>query len=514
MEMRNVVQAVENYVAQGNLEKGILLLRDQLEVVNKPLYHEVLHLSARFKNIQQERIKGMISRDQEEAGRSQTAQTLLDILRKLEELETGLEKESENPSLPATEIAISQPQPPVVSTFAAPPIYSQPAPEKVILHMDLDAFFVSVERMRDSRLNGLPLIIGGSGERGVVASCSYEARTFGVHAAMPMRLARKICPQAIVISGDYDAYTHYSHMVTDVIGETAPLYEKASIDEFYIDMTGMERFFGCWKWATEMKARIGTETGLPISFGLSINKLVSKIATNESKPNGQREVAETEIPSFLDPMPVRKIPMVGEKTAQDLTYMGIRSVKMLRQIPREVLTYIYGKPGNMLWERSRGIDGSPVVPYSDKKSISTESAFPKDTIDVIFLRSTLTRMVEELAFKLRKDQKLCACVSVKLRYSNFDTVTRQARIAYTANDEVLIRKVLTLFDKLYQRRLLVRLVGVKFTQMVYGGHQVALFEDTEQKIDLYQAVDEIKHKFGTGAIKRASGINGKKAQPG
>ena len=383
-----------------------------------------------------------------------------------------------------------------------------------ILHLDLDTFFVSVERLKDSRLNGMPIIIGGSSDRAVVSSCSYEARRFGVHSAMPLRIAKRICPQAVFISGDHEAYSQYSSMVTEVIEDESPVFEKASIDEFYVDMTGMERFFGCWKWGTELRQRVTKETGLPISFGMSINKMVAKVATGEAKPSGQLRIEKEEVEDFLAPMPVSKIPMVGPRTTQGLAHMGVRSISILREIPKEVLEHVYGKQGTMLWKRARGIDHAQVVPHSDRKSISTENTFQRDTIDIRFLSSTLVRMTEQLAFKLRDSQKLCACITVKLRYSNFETVSRQARIPYTANDEVLIRKALQLFERLYQKRLLVRLIGVKLSHMVYGSHQIVLFEDTEKKIDLFQAMDTIKHKYGGSSIRRASGLVEGEQRPG
>ncbi|MEO1449807.1 MAG: DNA polymerase IV [Bacteroidota bacterium] len=375
-----------------------------------------------------------------------------------------------------------------------------------ILHMDLDTFFVSVERLKDSRLEGKPLIIGGTGDRGVVASCSYEARLFGVHAAMPMRLARRFCPQAIVISGDFDAYTDYSHTVTEIIQTDAPVVEKASIDEFYVDMTGMERFHGCWTYARHMRQRVMRETGLPLSFGLSVNKLVSKVATNEAKPNGELHIPATRITPFLDPLSVRKLPAVGKQTAQQLISMGVRRVHTLREIPKPVLQRAFGKPGLSLYRKARGEDDSPVVPFSERKSISTETTFPKDSIDILHLRSTITHMVEKLAFKLRQSGKLTACITVKIRYANFETFTRQARLPFCGQDDVLIAKALELFDRLYEKRVRIRLVGVRFSQLVPGAPQLLLFQKQARQIDLYDALDQIKHRWGHAAVRRASGM--------
>lgn len=379
-------------------------------------------------------------------------------------------------------------------------------PGRSVLHLDLDTFFVSVERLRDSRLNGKPLLIGGSGDRGVVASCSYEARRFGVHSAMPMRMARRLCPQAIIISGDMDAYSRYSRLITDIIRDQSPLFEKSSIDEFYVDLTGMDRFFGIGLWSTELRQRIIRESGLPISSGLSANKMVSKVATGEAKPNGQLQIFSGHEHEFLDPLSISKIPMIGDKTYRLLRSMGIERVRTLRDIPLEMMQRLLGKNGIVLWKRANGIDNSPVIPYSEAKSISTEMTFDQDTIDVVRLRALLLGMTEKLAFRLRDKQQLASCVAVKLRYSNFDTVSRQAMIPYTASDHTMIPKVLELFERLYDRRLLVRLVGVRLSHLVHGSYQINLFEDTEHDIRLYQAIDRMKRKYGPRAVVRAYGM--------
>ncbi len=348
--------------------------------------------------------------------------------------------------------------------------------------MDLDTFFVSVERLRDSRLNGKPLVIGGTGNRGVVASCSYEARTFGIHSAMPTHLARQLCPDALFISGDMEAYTRYSSSITDIIREASPLFEKASIDEFYIDASGMERFFGTFKWACQLRKQVIKETGLPISMGLSINKLVSKVVVGEYKPNGEKQISAGDERGFLAPLSVKKIPMVGQKTTQFLYDMGIRTVKTLREMLIKMLQSAFGKNCTELWNKANGIDHTPVIPHSEQKSMSTESTFSTDTIDVKRLKSILIAMVEKLTFKLRKEQNLTSCIVVKIRYSNFDTETKQIHIPYTSSDRALIRTALELFDKLYTRRMLLRLVGVRFSHLVHGQYQINRFDDTEEII--------------------------------
>lgn len=378
-----------------------------------------------------------------------------------------------------------------------------PAPGRTIVHLDLDTFFVSVERLMNSSLAGKPVIIGGASDRGVVASCSYEARRFGVRSAMPMKLALNLCSQATVVRGDMENYSKYSRLVTDVIAEQAPVYEKASIDEHYLDLTGLERFFGAMKWAHELRARIISETGLPISLGLSVNKTVSKIATGEAKPNGELQVEQPRVRPFLEPLSIRKIPMIGLKTYQVLRSMGVADIRTLSLIPPEMMEKLMGKNGLDIWKKANGIDTTPVVPYSERKSISTETTFEQDTIDVQHLREVLSTMVEKIAFQMRKKEKLTGCVTVKIRYANFDTHTLQKTITYTSFDHVLTRVVLELFGRLYQRRMLIRLVGVRFSQLVSGVQQLDLFDDTPEMVSLYQALDRIRKRYGITAVTKA-----------
>ena len=380
-----------------------------------------------------------------------------------------------------------------------------PEPNRSILHLDLDAFFVSVERRKDSRLKGRPLIIGGTGDRGVVASCSYEARKFGVHSAMPMRMARNLCPHGIVIKGDYEAYEQCSQEVTEIIREESPLFEKSSIDEFYIDLTGMERFFGCYRYAKELRKRILRETHLPISMGLSVNKLVSKVLTNHVKPNGQQQLPSQHVQDFLAPLHVRRLPMIGMQTSRRLSYLGIQRVYTLREIPLTVLERVFDKQGILLFRSARGEDDRPVIPHVDRKSLSTERTFAQDTIDRAYLRTLIIQMTEQLAFRLRAEGKMTTCIQVKLRYANFETVQKQMRIPYTSTDEALIPKALHLLEKVYEKRLRVRLIGVKLSQLVPGRPQMSLFSPPAQQAGLYEALDLIRCKYGQRMIGRASG---------
>jgi DNA polymerase-4 len=378
--------------------------------------------------------------------------------------------------------------------------------DRHIAHFDLDAFFVSVEALRNPKLRGKPLLVGGGSDRGVVAACSYEARKYGVHSAMPMKIARRLCPDAIVIKSDLEAYSKYSRLVTDVIKDTAPVFEKASIDEFYIDLTGMDKFFGCLQFTEQLKKKIHKESGLPISWGLASNKLISKVATNEVKPNGQLEIPFGNEKSFLAPLSVIKIPGVGKETGYKLLKMGVETVKVLSEIPVEMMENLLGKAGIDLWRKANGIDETPVVPYHEQKSISTESTFQTDTIDTHFLHSQLVRMTEEIAFQLRQQNKLTGCVTVKVRYSNFETFTKQITIPYTNADHVLLQTAKELFNKLYERRLLIRLLGIRFTHLIPGNYQISLFEDTQEMIKLYQAIDSVKKRFGEKTLIRAVGV--------
>jgi len=377
---------------------------------------------------------------------------------------------------------------------------------RTVLHLDLDTFFVSVERLMDRRLNGKPLLIGGTGDRGVVASCSYETRKFGVHSGMPMRMARELCPEALVIRGNSVNYSKHSHAVTDIVREAVPVCEKTSIDEFYADLTGMDRFFGCWQYARELRERIIRETGLPISFGLSENKTVSKVATGEAKPNNALRIERGSERPFLAPLGIRKIPMVGEKTYQALRNLGVRRIGTLQKMPVDMMERVLGKSGRIIWRKARGEDPSPVMPTSDRKSISTERTFRKDTTNTDQLRGILIAMAENLAFQLRRGSKLTACITIKVRYSDFDTRTLQARIPYTAADHRLVPKTLEMFEKLYDRRVLVRLVGVRYSHLVGGGIQMALFDADEDRQALYRAMDGLRERFGDRAIVSAASL--------
>jgi DNA polymerase IV len=376
--------------------------------------------------------------------------------------------------------------------------------DRRIVHLDLDTFFVSVERLLDSSLIGKPVIIGGASDRGVVASCSYEARSFGVHSAMPAKLAKQLCPQAVFVRGDMECYSKYSHLVTDIIKDKSPLVEKASIDEHYIDITGMDRYIkSSMLWTHELRESIIKESGLPISFGLSVNKTVSKVATGEAKPSGEKQVDTGIEKLFLAPLSIKKIPGIGGKTFTVLRNMGIEKVSTIQQMPMLMMQKVLGENGQIIWKKANGIDNSPVIPYFEQKSMSHETTFDKDTTDMEQLKRVLLKMVEKLAYELRSSKKVAGCITLKLRYSDFQTHTFQCRIPYTASDHVLLNKVLELFQKHYSRRVLIRLIGVRLSNLVSGFTQINLYEDTEEMINLYQSLDRIRNRYGFKAIMRS-----------
>ncbi len=379
-------------------------------------------------------------------------------------------------------------------------------PQRYIAHLDLDSFFVSVEMLNDPSLKGKAVIVGGSRDRGVVTTCSYEARKFGVRSAMPMKTAMKLCPHAILVRGTRGEYSRYSRWVTEIIAAKAPLFEKASIDEFYIDLTGMDKFFDPFQWTIELRKEIMEQTQLPISFGLASNKMVAKIATDEAKPNGYLFVQPGREKDFLAPLPVNKFSGVGEQTLKILQSMGIYFIKDIITTPIEVLEKKLGKWGTDLWHKAHGIHHSEVHAYHEAKSISTENTFEENKTDIDFLLSELVRMTEKVAYELRQDEKLAGCIAVKIRYPDFETTSRQTTIDYTFRDDELIPVAIDLFHKLYRKGQPVRLLGVKLSELTNHAIQGSLFDDAEKKNELYKAIDDVKNKFGKSLLQKARTI--------
>ena len=376
-------------------------------------------------------------------------------------------------------------------------------PQRYIAHFDLDSFFVSVEVLNDPTLKGKAVIVGGSKDRGVVTTCSYEARKFGVRSAMPMKQAMKLCPHAIIVRGTRGEYSKYSRMVTDIIAAKAPLFEKASIDEFYIDLTGMDKFFDPYQWTIDLRNEIIEKTGLPISFGLATNKMVAKIATDEAKPNGYLFIQPGMEKIFLAPLSVNKFSGVGDHTFEKLKAMGIFTIEQLSETAIEILEQKLGHNGASLWRKSQGIHHGEVHPYHEAKSISTENTFEENKSDLNFLLSELVRMTEKVAYELRKDEKLTGCIAVKIRYPDFETTSRQTTIDYTFRDDELIPQAIDLFHKLYRKGEPVRLLGVRLSELTNEATQGSLFDDAEKKTNLYKAIDDVKDKFGKDFLQKA-----------
>ncbi|MBS1932802.1 MAG: DNA polymerase IV [Bacteroidetes bacterium] len=377
---------------------------------------------------------------------------------------------------------------------------------RIIAHFDLDAFFVSVECLNDPSLKGKPLIVGGHSERGVVAACSYEARKFGIHSAMPMKTAMRLCPHATVVGGTRGEYSKYSRWVTDIISSKAPLFEKSSIDEFYLDLTGMDTYFKPLQWTIDLREEIMKQTKLPISFGMASNKMVAKIATDEAKPNGYLHIPAGFEKEFLAPLKVGKIPGVGEHTCEVLKEMGIETINDINNTSIALLEKRLGKYGIELWNKSNGVHYGEIVPYHESKSISTENTFHENTTDMVFLMSELVRMTERVAYELRCDNKTAGCIAVKIRYPDFETTSRQTSIPYTFYDDELIMKAKELFHKLYRKGEPIRLLGVRLSELTDEAIQTNLFEDTERKTELYKAIDDVKGRFGKDSITKATGI--------
>lgn len=376
--------------------------------------------------------------------------------------------------------------------------------QHIIAHFDLDSFFVSVEVLNNPSLKGKPVIVGGA-ERGVVAACSYEARKFGIHSAMPSSQARRLCPQAIFVKGHHSEYTRYSRWVTEIIAAKAPLFEKASVDEFYLDLTGMDKYFNALQWTTDLRQQIIDETGLPISFGLANNKMVAKMATNEAKPNGYLQIAYGKEKEFLAPLDVNKIPGVGDQTEQVLKHMGINIIADIHKSTPDELESRLGKWGIDLWNKAQGIHTSKVTPYHEAKSISTENTFDENVTNMKFLMSEVVRMTEKIAYELRQEEKVAGCIAVKIRYPDFETTSRQTTMPYTAAEDEMIPIVKDLFHKLYRKGTPVRLLGVRLSELTNNAVQTNLFSNTGKKTDLYKAIDDVKNRFGKSSVSRAAG---------
>lgn len=376
-----------------------------------------------------------------------------------------------------------------------------------IAHFDIDSFFVSVEIINNPTLKGKPVLVGGSKERGVVAACSYEARKFGIHSAMQMRKAFQLCPNAIIVKGSRGEYGRYSKWVTEIIAARAPLYEKASIDEFYIDLTGMDKYFDPLQWAIELRNEIIEQTKLPISFGLAPNKLLAKIATDEAKPNGYIYVQHGMEREFLSPLKVSKIPGVGDRSFLTLKKLNLNYIGDIHKKTKKEMEECLGNWGVDLWEKSNGIYHGIVTPFHIAKSISTENTFEKNLTKPDEMVKEIVRMSEKVAYELRSNKNLSSCISVKIRYADFETTSKQKIVAPTNRDDEIIPSALDLFEKLLRKGSEVRLLGVKLSHFKENHIQGNIFNDSKKVIHLYQAIDSIKDKFGASLLVKARTIN-------
>ena len=379
-------------------------------------------------------------------------------------------------------------------------------PQRYIAHFDLDSFFVSVEMLLDPSLLGKAVVVGGSRDRGVVTTCSYEARKFGVRSAMPMRKAMELCPHAIIVKSSYGQYAKYSAWITNIIAANAPLYEKASIDEFYIDLTGMDTFFNPLEWTIKLRQAIMDETGLPISFGLATNKLVAKIATDEAKPNGYLFVTPGKEKEFLAPLPVEKLGGVGKKSHQTLLALGIHTIGDILKYDGVLLEKALGKWGTQLIRQANGKSDSVVSPHRESKSISAENTFEENTADLDILLAQLVGQAERVSYELRQEKKYATCVAIKFRNANFETSTRQITIPATIADSDIIKAATDLFTKLYVPGTLVRLLGVRLAGLTDTGAQTNLFDNKTEQHALYDAIDAVKNKFGKSVLRKARTI--------
>ncbi|MFB0536884.1 MAG: DNA polymerase IV [Anaerolineae bacterium] len=381
-----------------------------------------------------------------------------------------------------------------------------------ILHLDVDAFFASVEEILDPSLKGKPLIVGARPEqRGVVASASYAARAFGVRSAMPTAQALRLCPQAIVLPPRHKVYGEYSARMMAILSEYSPLIEPLSLDEAFLDVTGCQARWGSpEELARQLQERLEVELGLSASIGLASNKLVAKIASGLEKPRGFVEVPHGKEAEFLAPLPVEKLWGVGEVTARNLHEMGVFTIGQLAQLPVAQLEARFGRRGRDLYRQARGIDDSPVVVEREEKSLSREVTFAEDIGDRQVLRKKLLSLSEDVARRLRKRGLRGRTVKLKLRYSDFKTLTRQVTLdAPTDLEQVIFEQAARLLEKAWDRRRKVRLIGVGVSKFGPEERQLSLFEGTgegkaEKRRRLSQAVDRIREKYGDEVIRRAS----------
>lgn len=383
-----------------------------------------------------------------------------------------------------------------------------------ILHVDMDAFFVSVEEVLDPSLKGKPVIVGGDPNgRGVVAAASYAARRYGIHSAMPLARARRLCPAAVFLRGSHRRYAEFSRRIFDLLGTYSPAVEPMSLDEAFVDLTGCLRLHGgsLLDTAERMRNAIRDRVGIHASIGIASNKLVAKVASAGVKPNGMLWIVPGMERRFLAPLGVERIPGIGPKSAAELRRLGIRTVQQLAEVPLEWLERVYGKWGTALYFKARGVCERPVVAgEEDSRSVSRETTLEEDSADPDFLRSVLSYLVEKAASQLRGDGLYTRSVTLKLRYSDFKTVTRCRTLGgATADDGTIFRTASVLFGRLFTRRTRVRLIGVCLSSLGRDRFQQAdLFQTAppERRDRLFAGIDRIRGKFGFRSILKAGSV--------
>jgi DNA polymerase-4 len=375
-----------------------------------------------------------------------------------------------------------------------------------IMHIDLDAFFVSVEQVLNPELKGKPVVVGGKPDRrGVVAAASYEARAFGIHSAMPLATASRLCPQAIFIEGNFAKYREASQKFMAILADFSPYLEPLGIDEAYLDATGFESIHGSIRrMAEKIRKHVKDELGLCASIGIASSKVVAKVASELSKPDGLIEVLPGEERSFLEPLPVAKLPGIGKKSEQILTGLGVNTIGQLAVLPLDVLKSHFGAWGELIHDHANGIGDDKVEPPAEAKSTSRETTFAQDTRDIIFLKSTLRYLSERVGNDLRQKGKLARCVALKLRYADFTTITRQRTLAQaTDTDQTIFATGLRLLEnELPREKKAIRLIGIGVANLVASGRQRDMLDLSAQRLEKLNAtIDRIRQKYGFTAIQ-------------
>ena len=394
---------------------------------------------------------------------------------------------------------------------------TKPSP-RTVFHIDLDAFFVTVEQVLNPFLRNKPVMVGGRPEgRGVVASASYEARKFGVHAAMPLAKAKRLCPQAVFLAGNFRQYAEFSQRFMLILGDYSPSLEPGGLDEAYIDVTGCQNY-GSWRTlALKIKERINKETGLVASVGIAPCKVVAKVASDAGKPDGLVEVLPGQERIYLSAMAVQKLPGVGDKTGKVLRTMGIDTIGQLADMPDGLFSSRFGDGMAWLQRHARGIDDSRVEARGEAKSISRETTFEKDTVDSAMLRATLHYFAEKLGAELRGMDKMARTVTLKLRYADFETISRgsTSKVATNLDDNIFRAAVILLESTLGKKYRPVRLIGLEVSNFTGGETQLGLFDAETKRLEkLDRAIDRVRDKYGFDSIQTGYTLELKKKDMG